>query len=373
MNHKDVKFPNEASSEFVKTLKSRVRDYFKENNISRYGNSEMVLKSIAMISMFFVPYFIMVLGVVTSPWAITAMWLAMGVGMAGIGLSIMHDANHGAYSKNKTVNNLMGWMLDVVGGNASNWKIQHNVLHHTYTNVSGVDEDISPPKFMRFSPHEPLMKVHKYQHFYAWFFYGLMTFGWIVAKDYKQLIRYRKKGFIKGDNKSFNMILLKVTIAKILYYTYIIAIPILVLPSPWWMTLINFFLMHFVAGLILGMIFQPAHVMPSSEYPLPDEKGNLENYWAIHQLLTTTNFAPKNKIFSWYVGGLNYQVEHHLFPNICHVHYRKISGIVEQTAKEYGFPYHSVPTFSGALYQHGKMLKLLGNNELKHLKGLQLH
>jgi linoleoyl-CoA desaturase len=101
-------------------------------------------------------------------------------------------------------------------------------------------------------------------------------------------------------------------------------------------------------------------VVPSSEYPTPDEEGQLQNNWAIHQMLTTANFSPKSSFFSWYIGGLNYQIEHHLFPNICHVHYRKISAIVKQTAQEFGVPYNVQPNFVKAVWSHGKMLKKLG-------------
>jgi linoleoyl-CoA desaturase len=122
--------------------------------------------------------------------------------------------------------------------------------------------------------------------------------------------------------------------------------------------------MHYITGFILAVIFQPAHVIEGTEYPVPDDKGNMENNWAIHQLHTTTNFGHREKMFSWYVGGLNYQVEHHLFPNICHVHYRKIACIVKKTAEEFGLPYKSKDTFLQALIAHGRILKSLGQKPL---------
>ena len=131
-------------------------------------------------------------------------------------------------------------------------------------------------------------------------------------------------------------------------------------PVAWWVVLGSFVIMHLIAGFILSAIFQPAHVMPSSEYPLPTETGMIENDWAVHQLHTTCNFAPKARFFTWFVGGLNYQIEHHLFPSISHMHYRRISKVVKETAKEYGLPYHSQKTFFHALWYHGKMLYMLG-------------
>jgi linoleoyl-CoA desaturase len=128
----------------------------------------------------------------------------------------------------------------------------------------------------------------------------------------------------------------------------------------WWGTLLAFFWMHFIAGMVLALIFQPAHVINETEFYVPNEDLTVENHWAIHQLKTTANFANNSPIFSWYVGGLNYQVEHHLFPNICHVHYNKISKIVKETAKEYGVPYYSGQSFFGAVHNHFSMLNKLG-------------
>jgi linoleoyl-CoA desaturase len=361
INYKDLKFSNQNGSDFINTLRKRVRGYFKENNISSYGNNQMVLKTVVMLLIYFVPYFIMIFGGIETVWVNTLLFAIMGFGMAAIGLSVMHDANHGAYSKNKKVNHVIGLVLDILGGSAKNWQMQHNVLHHSFTNIHGVDEDISPPSnILRFSPHEKHQKVHKYQFIYAWFFYGLMTLSWITIKDFAQLSRYKKLGLTKAYKKSHASLVMELLLAKVIYYSYMLVIPIIVLPQAWYVTVLQFMLLHFIAGLTLAAIFQPAHVMPSTEYPLPDDNGNLDNNSAIHQVITTTNFAPKKKIFSWFVGGLNYQIEHHLFPNICHIHYRAISGIVEDTIKEYGLPYHTQKSFRGALLLHAKMLKQLG-------------
>jgi len=358
---KPIRFSQKIGNDFNGTLKKRVREYFKENNISRFANANMVLKTIFMVSLYFVPYFLMIFGVVTNIWLITLCWAIMGFGIAGIGLSIMHDANHGAYSENENVNFWVGRVLNVVGGFAPTWKIQHNVLHHSYTNVFGHDEDVSPPiKLLRFSPEDKHYSIHRFQFIYAWLFYGLMTLTWIINKDFQQLYRYKKMGLTKTENEKFGRLLAELIIVKVIYYIYIIAIPILVMDIAWWSVLLYVVLMHFIAGIILAAIFQPAHVVPETDFPTPDENNSIDNNWAIHQLQTTSNFAPKSRFLYWYIGGLNYQVEHHLFPNICHVHYKKLSKIVKQTAQEYGLPYYSEPTFTSALASHTKMLKKLG-------------
>lgn len=361
MNFKTIKYNRKNQPDFHKTLKQRVDEYFKSNNISKYGNSAMKIKTVAMIALYLIPYFLLVFGVASNMWLFFGLWLWMGVGMAGIGLSVMHDANHGSYSPNKKVNNALGKIICLVGGYPINWKIQHNVLHHTYTNIDGLDEDIESASFLRFSPNQEKKKIHRYQYIYAWFFYGLMTLLWATTKDFKQIFRYNKMGLLKGQRTTLKKELTGLITYKLLYFVYTLVIPLIFLSVPWYLIVAGFLAMHFTAGLILALIFQTAHVMESSEYPVPDKETNsVKSHWAVHQLLNTTNFAPKNKLLTWYVGGLNFQVEHHLFPNICHIHYPKISKIVEEVTKEFELPYYVEPTFVKAVGSHTRMLKQLG-------------
>ena len=360
MSYKAVKFSRDAQSEFISVLRKRVKDHFDARQKSTYGNTNMVLKTVFMFSLYFLPYAFMISGIISNPWIVFLMWVLMGLGTSGIGLSVMHDANHGSYSKKKGVNKYMSYVMNMIGASSFNWKIQHNVLHHSFTNIEGMDEDIDPGKLMRLSPHAKRYKVHRLQHIYGWFLYGMMTFLWLTTKDFKQLYRYKKMGLIKTSKRSFSSIMLELILSKIAYYAYALVIPLIFVPVPWWQILIGFFVMHYITGLSLGLIFQPAHVMPTSEYPLPDDKGNIENNWAVHQLFTTTNFSPKSRLFSWFIGGLNYQIEHHLFPNICHVHYKRLSKIVKETTKEFNLPYYSQKNFVMALVNHGKMLRNLG-------------
>jgi linoleoyl-CoA desaturase len=349
--------------EFYAVLSQRVNQYFKNKNLSRNANAEMVIKTICMLLMFFIPYGISLSGLVTVYWGYLLLCFAMGLGVAGIGLSIMHDANHGAYSTKPWVNTVMGYTLNLVGANAFNWKIQHNVLHHTYTNIYEVDEDISPRGALRMSPDSPWKPFHRFQHLYAWFLYGLMTFVWIIGKDFFRLIRYQNEGLVVKQKANIAKEWAILLLTKITYATYIFVIPVLILPFSWWQIFLGFTLMHYVAGFILAIVFQPAHVVEGTSYLMPDNAGNLQNTWAVHQLLTTTNYAHRNRILSWYVGGLNFQVEHHLFPNICHVHYRHLSTIVRETTKEFGLPYKMKETFWDAIKAHARLLRQLGDGK----------
>jgi linoleoyl-CoA desaturase len=362
MRQNTLRFSRGESDEFIIELRKRVNDYFTSNNIKKTSNPNMVFKTVFMISLFFVPYAFVVSGLVSNHLLYIILWVLMGLGTSGIGLSIMHDANHGSYSRNKRVNLLLGHLLDFVGGSSRNWRIQHNKLHHTFTNVEGMDEDIKSRVVLRFAPSQKRYRIHRFQFIYAWFLYCLMTIFWVTSKDFMQLARYRKNGLVKKED--YGKLMLELVFWKVFYFAYLLVLPIVFTAVPVYLTIIGFMSMHFISGFILSCIFQPAHVVPETDFPLADEDGMLENNWAVHQLRTTTNFARGSRIFSWFVGGLNYQVEHHLFPNICHVHYKRISRIVEETAREYNLPYHFENTYVGALWNHGRMLYLLGRKDL---------
>ncbi len=360
MSKVNIRFSPQNKPDFINELRGEVNDYFEKNKISKYGNSSIVFKSAFMFLLYFTPFVLMLTGLVTSIPAILVCWIIMGLGMSGIGMVLMHDANHRTFSKRPGVNKFLGKSLYLLGGFPVTWRYQHNTLHHGFTNIEGQDEDINPVGILRFSPHKPLYKIHRYQQLYAWFFYFLMTLLWATTKDFKQLIRYEKEGVKLDTDKKYKSLMMDLIVSKILYYAIFLILPLIVLPIAWYWTLLFFFVMHFVSGFILTIIFQTAHVMPSSSYPMPDEKGKIENSWAIHQLMTTTDYAPKSRIFSWMIGGLNYQVEHHLFPNISHVHYKKVAPFVKKAAEKYGLPYHVQATFLHAVYEHYKMLKSLG-------------
>lgn len=352
-----IKFQNSGNSEFSKTLHTRVNDYFKVNQKKKFGGRQMVIKTIFMLSLFFIPLGFIGSGLVSNVWLLFGLYILSGFGMSGIGMGVMHDAIHGSYSKNPKVNKYLGYTMNLIGANASVWRVQHNVLHHTYTNIDHGDDDINAPFFLRFSPNAKRYWIHRFQHFYIWFFYGLSTISWITTKDFVRAVRYRKIGLLKGN---FKQVLMKISGWKVLYYSYALVLPLIMVPLPAWIILLAFLSMHFVTGLFISMVFQTAHILEETSFPQPDTKGMIDDAWVTHQLATTSNYAPKSRILSWFIGGLNFQVEHHLFPHISHVHYRNISKIVAQTASEFKIPYLVNPTFINALSNHVKMLRQLG-------------
>lgn len=360
METSKISYSASQNTEFIKELKAEVANYFKAQGLSKFGSTPIVLKTVFMFALYFVPYALMLSGVIESWMGVYAMWLIMGFGKAGIGMGVMHDANHRTYSKNQKVNKWMGKSIYLLGGFPANWQRQHNTNHHGFTNIDGRDEDIEPASILRFSPHKPLKKIHRYQHYYAWFLYGLMTILWITTKDFKQLLRYKKEGLPLSHKQSYSQLFAAMIFGKVLYYILFLVIPMIVLPFAFYWVILFFLSMHFISGFVLGTVFQTAHVVPTSEFPVPDSQGTIENSFAVHQLLNTSDFAPKNRVLSWFIGGLNYQIEHHLFPGISHVHYHKIAAMVKEMAHKYQLPYHVQPGFIKAVWEHRRMLKQLG-------------
>jgi linoleoyl-CoA desaturase len=353
------RFVAKNKTDFFPTLQKRVNGYFKQNNLSKHANAEMVIKSVIMISLFVLPLLMVNLLVLKGIYVIL-LYTIMGFSLAGIGMSVMHDANHGAYSKKAWVNRWMGYSLNLVGGMVFNWKLQHNVLHHTYTNIHGMDDDIADKLVLRFSPHSAPKKMHRLQYIYVFFFYAILTLYWMLAKDFIQYFQYRKRGVNRFSSKENRNYFISMVFLKLLFFTYTIVLPVVFQGYSVGLIIGGFLIMGAISGLVLGIVFQLAHSVQEAEYPLPNEHNVVENEWAIHQLDTTVNFARENKFISWYVGGLNFQVEHHLFPNICHVHYPEVSKIVESTCKEYNVPYRCMPGFWAAFSSHMQMLKKFG-------------
>jgi linoleoyl-CoA desaturase len=349
---------NQKELDFSETLKRRVNAHFRTKNISPKGNFWMYLKAITLLITYISSFLIIIL-LPLGPGLGSLMAILMGIGEAGIGMSVMHDAAHGAFSKRKWVNSLFASSMFILGSNVFNWKIQHNLLHHTYTNIYGFDQDIATKAGIRLCDHAPLRKYNRFQFIYAFLLYGLMTISKLFS-DINQLLAFNRSGITKEQKRNGKKEIIVLVISKIVYFAILIVLPILVSPFSWWQVLIGFLLMHLTAGIIMSVIFQMAHVVEGSEQPLPDKAGIIHHEWLVHQLRTTANFAPKNSVLNWYVGGLNFQIEHHLFSNICHIHYRKIAPIVQQTALEFGYVYNVKPTFLNALNSHIKRLKELG-------------
>lgn len=354
-------FVNRSKSDFFAIVRKRVDAYFTENNVTKGANLAMWAKTAFFLGGI-TGLYLLLLSNIFPPLGMLVLAILIGMFAAFIGFNVCHDAIHGSFSTNKKVNYSLGLVFNIIGANAYVWSITHNIVHHTYTNIPGHDEDIEvAPGLLRMSPEEELKPIQRYQHIYAFLLYGLASISWVFRKDFKKF--FQKKIGNYDNTKHAKVEVFNLFFFKLIYYTLFIIIPLLVLDITWWQFLIGFVAMHLAEGLVLGLVFQLAHVVEGTDFPLPDEKGNIEEAWAVHQMRTTANFSSNSRWAHFFCGGLNMQIEHHLFPKICHIHYPAISHIVRNTAKEYNLPYIENPTFAAALQSHYRMLKKMGTAE----------
>ena len=284
---------------------------------------------------------------------------AVAQGFVLVGFNMMHDGNHGSYSKNKKVNWFMGFMLDLIGGSNLLWRHKHNILHHTYTNIHEADDDLHSGGLLRLSPDQEWRPWHRFQHWYAVPVYSLLTISWVTYSDFKRFFTRRIGDYVWRKPTVSETTLFFLT--KIFYFGYMLVLPMFF--HPVLHVLLAFIGIHLVLGFTLSIVFQLAHTIEGNTFPKPNEQtGNIENEWAIHQVETTADFAPRNRLAAWYLGGLNFQIEHHLFAKICHIHYPALSKIVEKTCREFSIPYVSYPTVRAAILAHFRFLKMMGKS-----------
>lgn len=349
------KFPAVKQSFHIE-LKKRINEYFESTGKSLTGNRQLYIKAIVLLSSFLFLYIHLVFFTPGTVWAVLECML-LGLVVAGIGFNIMHDGAHGSFSKYRWVNNIAAFTLNLLGGSSFMWNVKHNVIHHAYTNVDGVDDDIDIQPWMRMSTTQPRLVMHRYQHFYFWFLYAMLYILWVFVLDYQKYFKQKIGEMPLKKMDAWDHIVFWGF--KVLYLFLFIALPIYTAGFVSW--LIGFLIFSLVAGFILSIVFQLAHTVEHTQFPVAHvESGKLEDEWAIHQLKTTANFAPKSKIISWLVGGLNYQIEHHLFPKISHVHYPAIRKIIKQACKEFNVPYVEYKRMSHAVVSHVSFLKQMG-------------
>ena len=345
-----------VSQSFHTELKTRINSYFKETGQSATGNIKLYSKAIILFVSFVALYIHLVF---YTPGVVLALLecILLGCVVAGIGFNIMHDGAHGSFSKYKWLNNLAAISLNMLGGSHFMWNMKHNVIHHAYTNIDGIDDDIDIKPWMRMSTTQPKLAIHRYQHIYFWFLYALLYILWIFVLDYQKYFKGRIGVMpLKKMNNSDHLIFWGF---KVLHLAMFLVIPIYMVGFTSW--LVGFLVFAVLSGLVISIVFQLAHTVEHTHFPMPDEAtGKLEDEWAVHQLKTTANFAPRNKVINWFVGGLNFQVEHHLFPKISHIHYPAINKIIKQACVDFNVPYIEYRRMRHAVASHVSFLKQMG-------------
>lgn len=359
-----ITFSN-RNNDFYQSLKSSVEEYFVNNKIKRTGDWRLFSKTIILVSAAIAIYTVLMSASVNG-WMALMLCMLLGFTLASVGFSVMHDANHGSYSTKPGLNDFLGLSLNAMGASSYFWKQKHNIIHHTYTNVDGIDDDIAKSPIIRQCESQKWVPAHKIQHLYLLPVYSLSTIFWIYIMDFKKYFSHKIYTTDAWKMNTKNHIIFWAT--KILYLFFYVALPIYVWGFlPWFA---GYMALNAVMGLTLSIVFQLAHVVENTEFehvPL-DETKHIETAWAEHQVKTTANFAMGNKIVSWFVGGLNFQIEHHLFPKVSHVHYPAISKIVMQKCREFNLPYNKYDTMTEAVASHFRVMKYLGKKPAEEFR-----
>ncbi|HSU29243.1 MAG TPA: acyl-CoA desaturase [Chitinophagaceae bacterium] len=350
-----------SKQSFHTELKKRIHDYFQHSGKSTTGNFRLYLKAIILVVSFAAIYTHLIF-FTPSPFPAILECLAFGALTASIGFNVMHDGAHGSFSRYGWINHLAGLSLNFLGANNFMWRTKHNVIHHSYTNIDGVDDDIDARPFLRLCDTQKYYKIHKYQHLYFWAAYSLLYLFWIFFTDYKKYFRGKVGSVPLAKMKTWDHI--SFWTFKILYVFIFMLIPIYFVGfMPW---LIGYLIYGLFAGFVLSIVFQLAHIVEDTHFPVVNETTDkIDDEWALHQLKTTANFATRNRLISWFVGGLNFQIEHHLFPKISHIHYPAISRIIRKACKEFGMPYIEYPRLSLAVISHVSFLRQMGRRPKK--------
>ncbi|MBW4496390.1 MAG: acyl-CoA desaturase [Oscillatoria princeps RMCB-10] len=342
---------------FRKELNRRVEAYFQNEGLSQRDNPQMYLKT-AIICAWVISSWMFVLFV---PAAVPVKLLGcviLALGIAAFSFNVGHDANHGGYSANQRVNRILGLTYDFIGLSSYLWRYRHNVLHHTYTNILGHDVEIHGDGLVRMSPTQEHQWFQRFQHIYTWFIYLFIPFYWSVYDVYLILIKGKYHDHVIPKPKTSELITLLGV--KVLWVGYVIGLPLAIGYTPL-QVLLGVSLTYMTYGLAICVIFMLAHVMETAEFLTPDPvTQTIDDEWAICQVRTTVDFATDSPFFNWYLGGLNHQVTHHLFPQICHIHYPQISKIVREVCEEFGVEYKVYPTFTGAIASNYRWLKAMG-------------
>jgi len=357
---KKVSFLKEDGRDFTIVLRERVNQFFKDAEISTRANFAMYFKSIFYITSIALSYALVLSGLGGGiGFFLSSILLGLAISIGT--MNIAHDALHGSYASNSLKNRILGFTMDLCGASSFYWRKEHTIDHHTFTNISGHDSDLGVPYVMRLCPKAPRHWFHRFQHIYAPLLYSINLIKWVYYSDFKRIYKMLKYGNNAPGNPSYTEIAMTI-LFKFIHIFLFVALPILLFPFAWWVVLLGYFTFLAAAGITMTVIFQLAHIVEDVAFPLPNEEGKVENSFLKHQLATTSNFAVNSWLVNFLFGGLNFQVEHHIFPHVCHTHLRKISPIVRETAREFGLPYHENLTFFAAICSHFRTLRTLGRN-----------
>jgi linoleoyl-CoA desaturase len=355
---KKPRFSQERS--FQHEVQSRVDERLATLERSRYGGRPIYLKT-ALLLLWSGASYVALLAWAQSWWQVVPLCVSLGLALAGIGFNVGHDGNHGTFSTSRTLNRLMGGIFDLLGGSSYVWRWKHNVFHHSYPNIDGLDDDINLGALCRMSRHQPHLPFHRFQHLYMWILYGFIIPKWQLYDDFAAVLVGNIAGnpFPRPRGGELALFLG----GKLAFFAIAFAIPLFFYPL--WQVALVYFGVVMVQGLSLSIVFQLAHSNEETRsFSVNEPEDIASREWAVHQVETTADFARQSRLLTWYVGGLNHQIEHHLFPRISHVHLPAIADVVEQVCREHGVRYSAHDSFWRAVASHYSWLRSMGRPAL---------
>ena len=337
-------------------LETEVAGFFKSQGISRQGGYAIWVKTAVLFVWLAVSYGVLVF-VAKGSWQVLLAATSLACAMAGIGFNVQHDGGHRSFATSNTVNRAMAFSLDVMGGSSYFWHYKHGIAHHGCPNISGSDDDVYIGPLGRLTPHDRRFWFLRFQHLYIWFLYALLAIKWQLLDDFRCII---KPGI--ADTKvprPAGMELALFWTGKVVFFGLALVLPMFF--HPWQGVVYVFLFTGAILGLLLGVVFQLAHCLGEADFAKPPLPGQvMERDWATHQVESTVDFARDSTLVTLFIGGLNFQIEHHLFPRVCHTHYPALSKIVERVCQKHGVRYTAHTKASAALGSHYRWLRQLG-------------
>ena len=347
-----------AKSAFWAELKAAVTEHLAgeaSRGRPQTGDARLQRKAAVIVLWFALSYGALLL----APTFAAALLAALSVAFAAsaLGFGVFHDANHHTLFQRASLNLRAARFCSVLLGPSRHfWVHKHQGLHQRQPNVIGWDDDLETRGRLRFSPACTWEPRFRRQELKALCYYGLNTVEWLFWKDLRCLFGGRlNKWHALQLNKQERTEFL---VCKALYVLLFVLPPFLVLPLAW--AVAAFVLFHFVLSWVLAVVFQLAHLTPGMEF----DGVRAGDDWALHQLRTTADFATGSRLATWFTGGLNHQIEHHLFPNVAHTHYPGLRPIVRAIAERHGVQCHDLGSIMSALRQHFALLQMLGRPRL---------
>jgi len=316
---------------------------------------QMYLKS-ALLLIWFAGSWALLVFAATSAWQGALFAVSLGLSIASIGMSVQHDANHGAYSSRLWVNRLFSCSLDIMGVSSFIWRQKHNVIHHSFTNIEETDTDLEMGPIARLTSKQRWYPWHRYQHLYCWLAYGSLLPKWVLFEDF--MILFTRKIGPHHVPKLDRADVARFVVAKVFFVGWSIVIPSFF--HPLWQVLLFHLLATYTLGVVLATVFQSAHCVGDVEYPSVSERSSADKDWAAHQLETTVDFGRNNAVAAWFFGGLSFQIEHHLFPKVCHLNYPALSRILDEVAAKHQLKVMRRPTVFEGIAAHYRHVRRLG-------------